>query len=87
MADDLQTLQQQAAERVQRTQAYNRRVFEEHQERPALRPPAPTAPVTAVPPRTGGMDTEQLLLLGLAFLLWRAGCRMELILALLYLAL
>ncbi len=34
----------------------------------------------------GGFDTEQILLLGLALLLFRSGCRVELILALLYLA-
>lgn len=34
----------------------------------------------------GGFDTEQILLLGLALLLFRCGCRVELILALLYLA-
>ena len=84
MADDMQSLQQQAARRVQRTQEYTRRVFEEHQGRtaalraqPCPEPPQP-APVTP--------DTERWLLLGLAFLLWRNGCRIELILALLYLA-
>lgn len=35
----------------------------------------------------GSLDTEQLLLLGLALLLFRNHCRVELILALLYLAL
>lgn len=33
------------------------------------------------------LETEQWLLLGLAMLLWRCGCRTELLLALLYLAL
>ncbi len=82
----MQSLQQQAARRVQRTQEYNRRVFEEHQGRAAAlrtqscpEPPQP-APTPAPP------DTERWLLLGLAFLLWRNGCRLELILALLYLA-
>ena len=41
------------------------------------------------PSEQGGtpLDTEQWLLLGLAILLWRCGCRTELMLALLYLAL
>ena len=44
-----------------------------------------THPADASP--TTGWDTEQWLLLGLAALLWRCGCRMELLLAVLFLAL
>ena len=51
------------------------------------RPPQPPQPV---PPVGGdplaGLDGEQLLLLGLALLLFRSGCRPELAVALLYLA-
>jgi len=50
---------------------------------PAPQPPAPP-PVTLSLPR---LEPEQWLLLGLALLLFRAGCRTELLLALLYLAL
>ena len=48
---------------------------------PSCPPPAPA------PPATAGWDAEQWLLLGLAALLWRCGCRTELLLAVLYLAL
>lgn len=78
MADDMVFMQQEAARRVHRMQEHSRRVFEEHQERapepPAVRPPAKN-------------DTEQWMLLGLALLLFRSGCRPELAAALLYLAL
>ena len=50
---------------------------------PAPQPPAPP-PVTLSLPR---LESEQWQLLGLALLLFRAGCRTELLLALLYLAL
>ena len=52
---------------------------------PAEGPPCAPSP----PPAQSGLalDTEQWLLLGLAVLLWRCGCRTELMLALLYLAL
>ena len=91
MADDLMTMQRQAARRVQQMQEHSRRVFEAHQgglQSPGLygRPTAPprnTASGIALP----HLETEQWLLLGLALLLMRCGGRMELTLALLYLAL
>ena len=49
-------------------------------------PPAPCPQPVSDTGRTGGMDTAQLLLLGLALLLFRSGCRPELAAALLYLA-
>ncbi len=80
-------MQQEAARRVQRMQEHSRRVFEEHGGRPTqgLRtvPPPHREPP---PPADSGLDGEQLLLLGLALLLFRSGCRMELVVALLYLA-
>lgn len=47
--------------------------------RPAPPPPRPPAPAPT-------LDGEQWLLLGLALLLFRSGCRAELVVALLYLA-
>ena len=91
MADDLMTMQRQAARRVQQMQEHSRQVFEAHQgglQSPGLygRPPAP--PRRA---EKGGalphLEAEQWLLLGLALLLMRSGGRTELALALLYLAL
>ena len=88
MADDLMQMQRQAAHRVRQMQEHSRRVFESHQETPHLyrRPEAPPGdkPATAQPPV---FEDDQWLLLGLALLLFRNGCRTELILALLYLAL
>ena len=88
MADDLMSLQRQAARRVQQMQEHSRRVFEAHQSG------APTDPCRhPAPPRRGHgdalphLEAEQWLLLGLALLLMRCGGRMELTLALLYLAL
>ncbi len=49
-------------------------------------PPPPQEPCPAADPTTE-WDGEQWLLLGLAALLWRCGCRTELLLAVLYLAL
>lgn len=66
------------------------------------RPPHPPAPPPAPPPSPepphetpkegllslfAGGDTEQWMLLGLALLLFRSGCKAELLLAVLYLAL
>ena len=51
------------------------------------RPPAPTPPPGQAAAPTSALDTEQWLLLGLALLLFRSGCRAELVVALLYLAL
>ena len=91
MADDLMSLQRQAARRVQQMQEHSRRVFEAHQgglSSPGLyhRPSAPPRreKPDAAPPHP---EAEQWLLLGLALLLMRCGGRMELTLALLYLAL
>ena len=84
MGDDLMQLQRQAAHRVRQMQEHSRRVFEAHQERepePVCPPPPPT------PRPTARLEEDQWLLLGLAFLLFRNGCRPELTLALLYLAL
>ena len=55
----------------------------------AMQPPPPESPPPMpCPPSepTVAEDTEQWLLLGLAVLLWRCGCRTELLLAVLYLA-
>ena len=79
MADDLMVMQRQAARRVREMQEHSRRVFEAHQEPSGITPPQPTAPLR--------LESEQWLLLGLALLLFRAGCRTELLLALLYMAL
>jgi hypothetical protein len=57
-----------------------------HHEEPCP-PPMPTEPPPSAPTHAEGWDTEQWLLLGLAALLWRCGCRTELLLAVLYLAL
>lgn len=79
MADNLMQLQRQAARRVREMQEHSRRVFEAHQgETWEAAAPAPALP---------HLETEQWLLLGLAFLLLRCGGRTELVLALLYLAL
>lgn len=51
-----------------------------------LPPPPPPDPPPRPPQVPDGGDTEQWLLLGLAALLWRCGCRTELLLAVLYLA-
>ena len=48
-------------------------------------PPCPAPSPTQLP--AAEWDAEQWLLLGLAALLWRCGCRTELLLAVLYLAL
>ena len=50
---------------------------------PAPQPPAPPMDTLSLP----RLESEQWLLLGLALLLFRAGCRTELLLALLYMAL
>lgn len=57
-------------------------LYHRPEEPPAAPAPCP-APSGGV---SGGLDTEQILLLGLALLLFRNGCRVELIVALLYLA-
>ena len=80
MADDLLVLQRQAARRVREMQEHSRRVFEAHQEPSAITPPLK-------PSTLPHLEAEQWLLLGLALLLMRCGGRMELTLALLYLAL
>ena len=54
-------------------------------------PPVPTPPAPPVPSPVAtlplpNLDKEQWMLLGLALLLFRSGCRTELLLALLYLA-
>ena len=87
MADDLMQMQRQAAHRVRQMQEHTRRVFESHQE-PHLyrRPPEPPCPETE-PTASINLQDDQWLLLGLALLLFRSGCRTELVLALLYLAL
>lgn len=82
-------LQRQAARRVQQMQEHSRQVFEAHrQDAPTLyRRPAPLAEPPPAPTAPFSLDGEQWLLLGLALLLFRSGCRTELLLALLYLAL
>lgn len=78
MADNLMQLQRQAARRVREMQEHSRRVFEAHQG---------TVPCAAESHPLPRLESEQWLLLGLAFLLLRCGGRTELALALLYLAL
>lgn len=78
MADNLIGLQRQAARRVQQMQEHSRRVLEAHQGAPCRAEAADGSPP---------LEAEQWLLLGLALLLMRCGGRMELTLALLYLAL
>ncbi len=92
--DDMHRMQQEAAERVSRMQEHSRRVVEAYRDRAAVGecptprlydrapPDAPLSPSPRV-----SLESEQILLLGLAFLLFRSGCRMELIVALLYIAL
>lgn len=89
MSDDMMQMQQAAARRVKRMQEQNRRIFEEHQGRTAdslaaARPPAPPSPATEA--KSDAADPERLLLLGLAAMLFRGGCKPELAAALLYLA-
>ena len=81
MADDLMQLQRQAAMRVRRMQEHSRQVFESHQPKP----PPPAEPEPTPPP--SAEEGDRLLILGLAVLLAASGCRRELLLALLYLAL
>ncbi len=50
------------------------------------RPTAPSRPPSPPASSPSGLDGEQWLLLGLALLLFRSGCRAELVVALLYLA-
>ena len=101
--DDVRQMQQEAARRVSRMQEHSRRVVETYRDRAAQpstypaprlydRPAPPSMPVqdTSVPASgglLGGLDGEQILLMGLALLLFRSGCRAELIAALLYIAL
>ena len=88
MADDLFLQQRQAANRVQQMQEHARRVFEAHQGHP---PPADTTPLCHSPAKKSNtslrLEEDQWLILLLALLLFRCGCRTELLLALLYLAL
>ncbi len=87
MADDLMQMQRQAAHRVRQMQEHSRRVFESHQEPPSLyrRAPEPVCDHPE-PPVSVRLQDDQWLLLGLALLLFKCGCRQELLLALLYLA-
>lgn len=102
MGDDLRFMQQEAARRVRRMQEHNRQVFEQYggrtpesmaSTRPAMTPPPlythPAEAPPDVPPASKPaveLNSEQWLLLGLALLLFRSGCRTELVIALLYLA-
>ncbi len=98
--DDTYRMQQEAARRVNRMQEHSRRVVETYRERAAQpsylaprlynrpAPPSPPPPSPAAPSRVlDRPDGEQILLLGLAVLLFRSGCRIELLAALLYIAL
>lgn len=100
--DDVQQMQREAARRVSRMQEHSRRVVETYRDRAAQmpaypaprlydRPPAPPPQEEVPAPPSGGLigglDGEQILLLGLALLLFRSGCRAELVAALLYIAL
>lgn len=64
-------------------------LYARHEEAvPPPKPKEPDPPCPCPPPQAAdGWDAEQWLLLGLAALLWRCGCRTELLLAVLYLAL
>lgn len=100
--DDTYRMQQEAARRVNQMQEHSRRVVETYRERAAQstdrtaprlynRPTPPSPPLQPPTVPSGGglgsLDGEQILLLGLAVLLFRSGCRMELLAALLYIAL
>lgn len=87
MADDLMHMQRQAAHRVRQMQEHSRRVFESHQEQPNLYLRSTEAVCEKPATETAPFETDQWLLLGLALLLFRNGCKTELVLALLYLAL
>lgn len=63
-------------------------LYARKEEPPCPPPSEPDPPALCPPPKEpDGWDAEQWLLLGLAALLWRCGCRTELLLAVLYLAL
>lgn len=92
--DDMCRMQQEAAQRVSRMQEHSRQVVEAYRDRAAAQTDSPAqlrerAPSDAAlsPPSRASLEGEQILLLGLAFLLFRSGCRIELIVALLYIAL
>ena len=98
--DDTYRMQQEAERRVNRMQEHSRRVVETYRERAAgeaehivprlyNRPAPPSPPPPSPSPRRAfdRLDGEQILLLGLAVLLLRSGCRIELLAALLYIAL
>lgn len=99
--DDTYRMQQEAERRVNRMQEHSRRVVETYRERAAgatehpvprlynrPAPPSPPPPTPSPPRRVfDRLDGEQILLLGLAVLLLRSGCRIELLAALLYIAL
>jgi len=46
----------------------------------------PLAPASLAPPKKNGFDSDRLLVLALAVILWQNGASIELILALLYIA-
>ncbi len=95
--DDTYRMQQEAERRVNRMQEHSRRVVETYRERAAQpsypaprlynRPAPPSPPPASPSPVLDRPDGEQILLLGLAVLLFRSGCRIELLAALLYIAL
>ena len=102
MDESMLRMQQEAAERVRQMQERARRfVHEEPAPPPPMEPPAPSEPAArdaheeeklAVPPKRGslltnfGKDREQLFLLMIAVLLVKNDAPIELVLALLYLA-
>lgn len=89
-------LQQEAARRVRLMEERNRRIADSYASDPRLQAPCPPAytppearrPAAVVPParESSEDDSERLLLLLLALLLAKSGAHMELIVALLYLA-
>lgn len=49
-------------------------------------PPVPVSPAPLAPPKKSGVDSDRLLVFALALVLWQNGASIELILALVYIA-
>lgn len=80
MAQDILTLQQQAAQRVERMRRHERELV------CPRTPPAPAPPPPKPKPSEPSVDTEQLLLLAVLLLLGQNGADPALLAALLYVA-
>lgn len=90
MEDSVFQMQQAARERVRQAHERSRRIIEQNERRPICNPiPEKPKPLPAQPPGAERPDSEneQLLLLLLAFFLYKNGASIEVLLALLYLAL